>query len=109
MSINTPYSVNYWGSHPEANNDDCYTGIDFATAEEALAQYLSDENPFLPGTDVTFMTRCCAYVEVSGPDLSGVRQNPLFDKREAARAHAIGDALWYSESTWQSRMGGELE
>lgn len=74
MNTPTPYSVNYWGSHPEAENDDCFTGSDFATAEEALAQYLSDESPFPPGIEADFMTRSCAYVEVSGPDLSGVRQ-----------------------------------
>src|SRR5262245_39391157 len=38
-----PYSVLLWGSDPDAGNDDCNTGVDFATREEALAAF---ENPF---------------------------------------------------------------
>jgi len=35
------YAVNYWGSHPDLGNDDCWTGLDFATeaaAEEAFTK-----------------------------------------------------------------------
>ena len=32
-----PYTVTLWGSNPdETDNDDCWTGVDFATREEAI-------------------------------------------------------------------------
>jgi hypothetical protein len=35
-----PYSVNLWGSNPDiTDNDDCWTGDDFATREEAIRVY----------------------------------------------------------------------
>jgi len=33
------YSVNYWESHPDCDNDDCSMGFDFDNKEEALAKY----------------------------------------------------------------------
>ena len=32
-------SVNYWGSHPDENNDDCITGDDYTTMQAALAEF----------------------------------------------------------------------
>jgi hypothetical protein len=33
------YSVTLWGSHPDLVNDDCWTGDDFDSHEEALVCY----------------------------------------------------------------------
>ena len=39
-SLDKPFSVTLWGSNPdETDNDDCWTGDDFATREEAIACY----------------------------------------------------------------------
>ena len=64
------YSVNYWGSHPEAGNDDCWTGEDFASfleANEVFNRKVGDRD----NLDT-------AYVELDGPDVYVVRKNPGF-------------------------------
>jgi hypothetical protein len=46
-TIAAVFSVNEWGSHPDAGNDDCNTGSDFATEAEArvaFAQPVGREN-----------------------------------------------------------------
>jgi hypothetical protein len=35
-------AVNHWGSHPDLDNDDCFTGDEFPTVEAAIAFYLQD-------------------------------------------------------------------
>lgn len=69
-----PYSVNYWGSHPDADNDDCYTGFDFATKDEAVAFFQGEvqDPPNMPG----YYFRCVAFIEIDGPDVNEVRANP---------------------------------
>jgi len=67
------YSVNLWGSNPMDDNDDCWTGLDFSTEEEALKCFYNLEDYFnefdLEGT---------RYVEcvsnVQGEDLNEVRE-----------------------------------
>lgn len=73
-----PYSVNYWGSHPDSDNDDCYTGHDFATKDEALAFFKGEvqDPPNRPG----YYIRCVAFVEIDGPNVNEVRANPSFVK-----------------------------
>jgi hypothetical protein len=61
------YSVNHWGSHPHAGNDDCWTGEDFATYDEALAFYNED-----PSDSSTH------YVHLDGPGVELIRENPSF-------------------------------
>lgn len=39
LSLARPYHVNFWGSHPDAGNDDCWSGQSFATLDEAIAYY----------------------------------------------------------------------
>lgn len=59
------FSVNEWGSNPDTtDNDDCWTGLDFATLEEALADFNRDENRNLS-------TR---WVCVDGPGVHAVRK-----------------------------------
>lgn len=108
MPTTKPYSVNYWGSPPGEENDDCWTGVNFETAEAAMDQYLSDASPFTDGYDPIFMRTSCAFVEIDGPDVYGVRANPLYAQRARDREKSRGDAEWKSEVTWQARMGGEL-
>jgi hypothetical protein len=35
-------AVNHWGSHPDMDNDDCFTGDEFSTIDDAIAFYLQD-------------------------------------------------------------------
>lgn len=70
-----PFSVLHWGSHPDEDNDDCYTGEDFDSKEDAIAAFKTDADD----TSV-------AYIEIDGlteEELSHigiprVRKNPKF-------------------------------
>jgi hypothetical protein len=35
-------SVLYWGSHPDKDNDDCYSGQEYDTEKDAVAAYMVD-------------------------------------------------------------------
>jgi hypothetical protein len=50
------------------------------------------------------MILSCAFVEIDGPDVYGVRKNPLYHTRSARRARAADDAEWHSERTHQGQM-----
>ncbi len=74
------YTVNLWGSHPDEDNDDCWTGSDFDTLEEAR---LGFDDPEKYGRDRELKgwikTVCdetvyeTVYIELSGPDVYEVR------------------------------------
>ena len=98
-----PFSVNYWGSHPDAGNDDCWTGEDFETEALARACFDKGEIPAYAGVSDT------EYIELTGPDVWAVRINPLFSKKRRARELEKSSAEWTSEASWQARMGGELD
>ena len=78
------YSVNYWGSHPDQDNDDCYTGEDFKTKEEALAYFNGEvqDPPNRPG----YYYSCVAFIEIDGLEdselaelgIERVRKNPNY-------------------------------
>lgn len=57
------YSVNEWGSHPDAGNDDCWTGEDFDTLEEAEAAFAAEPRD---GSTV--------FVELDGPGTRRIRE-----------------------------------
>lgn len=46
------FSVNLWGSHPDANNDDCWIGDDFSDLASAMSAFQEPEAHFAhdPGT-----------------------------------------------------------
>jgi len=69
-----PYSVNLWGSDPQAGNDDCNTGEDFATREEAMAAFLNPWSVF----NRTYFEACTAVFEIDGPDVYKTRENPEY-------------------------------
>jgi hypothetical protein len=102
-----PYSVTLWGSNPdETDADDCWTGDDFATREEAIACYR--EVVMFP--DDSALARCCGrggweYVMIDGPDAHEVTQNP---DRAACDRHrrelARDDAAWQRERAMEAGM-----
>jgi len=62
------YSVNLWGSHPNQDNDDCWTGDDFDNIDQARAAFddiawapascfLSTQWVILDGDDGTYQER----------------------------------------------------
>lgn len=85
--LNKSYSVTLWGSNPdETDNDDCWTGADFATLEEALSVYR--EVVMFP--DHSQLARVCGprgsweFAMIDGPETHEVTQNP--DRPSCARA-----------------------
>lgn len=104
-----PYSVNLWGSHPDAGNDDCWTGDEFATLDEALACYralsgsignfvLAEQLDKVTGHD-------WEYVEIDGPDVHDVSRNPdQARQRRHRRERTRGDREWQREIAHQAGM-----
>jgi hypothetical protein len=84
-----PYHVNLWGSHPDDDNDDCWTGSSFRTLEEAHAAF---DDPWrhartrhLRGWLRSF--RSTTYIQLDGPGICEVRMmpDPLDDTKWKAR------------------------
>jgi len=92
-----PYAVNYWGSHPEAGNDDCWTGEDFATLAEAEAAFAKTVTDPYCDTDT-------AYIEMVGPGVDKIRKNPDYNEARA-KAEAEADAkAWQREIAMEAGM-----
>jgi hypothetical protein len=87
--MSKPFNVNHWGSHPDANNDDCFTGDDFATLEEAKASALYKDGPY----DVQ-------YIELDGPDVHEVCLNPCYSVKQCR----LDDSEWRNEHATQAGM-----
>ncbi len=96
--VEHPYSVTFWGSDPDAGNDDCDTGVDFATRDEALAAFL---DPF-PHVDAAYYRpEDTDWIEVDGPDLHDKRRNGAYRPRRASGV----DHEWLCEIAMQAGMG----
>lgn len=98
------FAVNYWGSHPDKNNDDCWTGTDFTTRETALEHFNAGRSPSeqFDLTSPAFMTIECMYIEIDGPGIYEVRKNPKFNDRE----RRLDDSLDRNERIMQAGMMG---
>ncbi len=86
-----PFSVLWWGSHPDLDNDDCHYGADFDTVEEAIAFFKEECDD------------CSVeYIEIDGiadsdlpkHGIQRIRKNPYF-KRDT------------SDREWQNEMAHE--
>lgn len=98
------YSVNLWGSDPDSGNDDCWTGYDFATLEEAQAVFNAPDPvkamSLLPEASADFYTyhfRDTTHVELDGSDVHAVRQ--VRKARKSSR-----DDSWQREAAFQAGM-----
>lgn len=89
-----PYTVCLWGSHPDAGNDDCHTGDDFATLDEARAAFEAWDTHFAAGSVLS-----TTHVELDGPDVHEVKQV------RAKRADDYIDAHWRHEMAMEAGMG----
>lgn len=109
-----PYSVCFYGSHPDLENDDCFYGEDFDTLEEALVCFQA-----LPHDSSV------EYIELDGAEGPNgenlIRRNPSFrryrDDGEWAREHAMqmgmglgveayNDAQPVTANAHRDRLGG---
>lgn len=104
-----PYSVTLWGSNPdETDADDCWTGDDYATREEALEAYRSLYK--WPTSGVAEHCPEWQFAMIDGPDVHDVMANP--DERTARRwRHALArtDAAWRRERALEAGMLGGVE
>lgn len=91
------YSVSFWCTHPDEENDDCNTGQDFDTKEAALAFYNDPANEYLGN-----------YIEIDGPDLNEVRMKSGFDRRaydrEVERDRRAYEAEYRRECAMEAGM-----
>lgn len=105
-SLDKPYSVTLWGSNPdETDNDDCWTGDDFATREEAIACYRAVVMFPEEGLAQHMGRGGWECVMIDGPDTHEVTQNPdrpSCDRRR--RELAQSDAEWQRERAMEAGM-----
>jgi hypothetical protein len=87
------YSVNHWGSHPDLDNDDCNTGADFDTLDEAKASEMYKSADY-----------STEYIELDGPDINEVRKNPNYNAKQVKRERAQADREERSEYAMQQGM-----
>jgi hypothetical protein len=101
-----PYSVTVWGSNPdETDNDDCWTGADFATSEEACRAFMATVgNRFGIGPESVAHDDDFAFAMVDGPDVHLVAANPRFDHKRAAREAKADADEWRREIAMQEGM-----
>lgn len=116
-----PYSVTLWGSNPdETDNDDCWTGEDYATREEAIAVYRAlcmfandpEECAMVSADtakDARDLVRACGYdweyVMIDGPDTHEVTANPdQPTQRRHRRENARSDREWQRERAMEAGM-----
>lgn len=99
------YSVTLWGSNPdETDNDDCWTGGDYATRDEAVAAYRSvmmfPDQPFGLAAHADF-----EFVMLDGPDVHDVTANPdQPSQKHRRRDLAQSDREWRHERAMQAGM-----
>lgn len=99
------YSVTLWGSNPdETDNDDCWTGEDFATRDEAIACY----REVVMFQDHALAKACGGnweFVMIDGPDVHDVTVNPDQSSQERHRRDAAAeDGEWRREQAMQAGM-----
>lgn len=90
------YSVTLWGSHPDNNNDDCYTGADFATLSEARACMSNLSAHF----NMTYH-RDAPFIELDGPDVHEIVKRPGVRIQRTSN-----DNEWKREIATQAGMMG---
>lgn len=111
------YSITLWGSNPDTeNNDDCWTGVDFATSAEAcdvfmktghmapgnLFDLLDASNPGI--NHQAYYATSAKFVMLDGPDVHLVAPCKNYDAKLAKREALEADADWASERATQAGM-----
>ncbi len=94
------FSVNYWGSHPDADNDDCYTGEDFDSKEEAIAFFKCEvqDPPNMPG----YYHSCVAFIEIDGLEDSELQEAGI--ERVRPNPHHKPEPKSPDSGSWQREI-----
>jgi len=101
----TIFAVNYWGSNPNDDNDDCWTGKDFATLAEAEAEFAKAPTAGGDGKHgCGHITDETAYIELDGPGVYKLRKNPAFDAVKVAKEAAADERAWQREIAMEAGM-----
>lgn len=95
------FSVLHWGSHPDLNNDDCFTGEDFDSLDKAIAAFKIDAKDY-----------SVEYIEIDGVQdselaklgLSRIRKNGNFNSRQVKADLARDDREWKREIANEAGM-----
>lgn len=101
-------AVNLWGSHPEANNDDLWTGVAFASREAALAAIESGSFPFpahSPSHIVAFFEIIIEDENEATVESLSTHENPAHKSPAARRQRRSDDSAERSEFQMQQAMG----
>lgn len=80
------YAVNFWGSKPHTN-DDCHTGADYDSFDEAMRVFNNPVEDFFPSN---YGSSDIAWVEIDGPNFHHERQNPEYRATRTCGAHPAG-------------------
>jgi hypothetical protein len=99
-----PYSVTVWGSHPDEGNDDCWQGGEYATNEEASAEFMASVHGAAKSIGSSPYAANWQYVMVDGPDVHLIAKNPRYSAKRAAREQRETDAEWRRERAMQAGM-----
>lgn len=86
------FTVEYWGSDPDEKNDDCWTGYDFASIDEARAKFAAEPDAYYYSDT--------AFIVLDGPGVHEQRKHPGF-RPNSDRAH---DAEWQREIAMEAGM-----
>ncbi len=111
-TLDKPFSVTLWGSNPdETDNDDCWTGENYATRDEAIQVYralcgsIANEFGHAEGCALDKACGHWEFVEIDGPDVHEVTANPDQKKCRAHRRElARSDDEWRRERAMQAGM-----
>jgi hypothetical protein len=85
------FSVLHWGSHPDEDNDDCWTGEDFACKDDAIAAFKLDADRGTAYIEIDGLTD----TELSDMGLQRVRKNPKYVRSKDR------------DETWQREIANE--
>jgi hypothetical protein len=101
--MESPYTVLFFGSHPDEENDDCWYGMDFASEAEAELAFSADvENiKHCPARDV-------AYIMLDTEKVNKIRANPSFRperKSDSCNEHAMQAGMMGGCEAYNDAMG----
>lgn len=69
-----PYHVDLWGSHPDDDNDDCWTGTGFATLDEAIRAFEHPDTITCAHFQGEIHSPDSVWITMSGPDIEQCRR-----------------------------------
>ena len=101
-TVELPFTLDLWGSHPCDDNDDHYTGEDYLTLESAMAEFnavaaaMKASGQRALGVTLGFVK----YMILTGPGFEVEFKNPTFVSTEASSP----DADWAEEFAMQNGM-----